>query len=161
MENSKPTQIAQDVVVYMAYQLSVDGKVEEDYDDQDPIIFIYGHENIIPGLEKELQGLKIGDSRQVTVIPSEGYGDLIDEAVIEIPRTQFPSEIPLTLGTILELKDDDGNPLTAYIVAVTDEMVTLDFNHPMAGKTLDFSIKIVALRQADPDEIKTGQVQLD
>jgi len=160
VENQKPTQVAQDIVVHMAYQLTVDEKIEEAYNEEEPIIFIFGHDNIIPGLENELAGMKIGDTKDVVVQPAEGYGEFMDEALIDVPRSQFPNDIPLSIGTLLELKDDEGQPLTASIAGVTDEDVQLDFNHPMAGKTLYFKIKIIDLRQADPDEIETGQVQL-
>jgi FKBP-type peptidyl-prolyl cis-trans isomerase SlyD len=160
VENQKPTQIAQDIVVHMAYQLTVDEKVEEAYNEEEPIIFIFGHDNIIPGLESELQGMKIGDTKDVTVQPVDAYGEFNEEALIDVPLSQFPSDIPLSIGTLLELKDDEGNPLTASIAGVTDEDVQLDFNHPMAGKILNFMVKIIDLRQADPDEIETGQVQL-
>ena len=152
--------MAQDIVVHMAYQLTVDEKIEEAYNEEEPIIFIFGHDNIIPGLEKELENLKIGDTKEVTVLATEGYGEFLEEALIDVPLSQFPSDIPLSLGTLLELKDNEGNPLTAQIVAVTDNEVKLDFNHPMAGKTLYFKIKIIDLRQADPEEIETGVVQL-
>jgi len=161
LNNQKPTQVAQDVVVHMAYQLTVDDKIEEAYDEEEPIIFIFGHDNIIPGLESEIQGLKIGDTRDVTVQPADGYGEIMQEALIDVPRAQFPDDIPLSIGTMLELKDDEGNPLTATIAAVNDSDIQLDFNHPMAGKTLHFMVKIMDLRPADPDEIETGQVQLN
>ena len=160
MENKKPNQVTQDIVVHMAYELMVDGEVEEAYNEEEPIIFLFGHDNIIPGLEKELEGMKIGDTKEVTVTPADGYGDLMDEALVDVPREQFPADIPLSIGTLLELKDNEGNPLTARIAAVTEDAIQLDFNHPMAGKTLDFKVKIINLRQADPDELETGQVQL-
>jgi FKBP-type peptidyl-prolyl cis-trans isomerase SlyD len=155
---NKPEQVTQNVVVSMAYELSVDGKIEEAYDDSKPIVFIYGHENIIPGLENELKDMKLGDSKTVTVAPAEAYGEVVEDAIIDVPRDQFPGDIPLQIGTILEVKDDQGNPLTAHITEVADTSVTLDFNHPMAGKTLNFRIKIIDLRLGSPQEISAGQV---
>ena len=158
MTDNKPEQVEKDVVVSMAYQLTVDGNVEEAYDDGNPIVFLYGHDNIISGLENAMQGMKVGDSKNVTVAPKDAYGEVVDEAIIDVPSEQFPDDIPLKIGTILEVKDENGNPLTAYITEVAEESVTLDFNHPMAGKTLDFMIKILDLRAGKAEEIKAGQV---
>lgn len=157
MDNIIPNQVTKDIVVSMAYELSVNGNIEEAYDDSNPIVFIYGHENIIPGLEKALTGMKIGDSKDVTVNPADAYGEIMAEAIIGVPRSQFPADIPLQVGTILEVKDNNGNPLTAHISEVKDDEVTLDFNHPMAGKTLNFMIKILDLRPGSPEEIESGQ----
>jgi FKBP-type peptidyl-prolyl cis-trans isomerase SlyD len=155
---TKPDLVTKDVVVSMAYELSVDGKIEEAYNDSDPIVFIYGHENIIPGLENQIRDMKIGDNKDITVPAADAYGEVVEEAIIDVPREQFPANIPLQIGTILEVKDEQGNPMTAHISAVTDELITLDFNHPMAGKTLNFKIKIIDLRAGKAEEIKAGQV---
>lgn len=158
MNKKQPTQIEQDVVVTMAYELSVNGEIEEAYDEENPIVFLFGHENIIPGLEDELEGMKIGESKKVVVDPDNGYGDVVEDAIIDVPRDQFPEDIPLTIGTILELKDPDGNPMTAFITRVEGDKVVLDFNHPMAGKTLTFNVTIKDLRHGTEEEIETSQV---
>jgi FKBP-type peptidyl-prolyl cis-trans isomerase SlyD len=155
---TKPDLVTQDVIVSMAYELNVDGKIEEAYDASNPIIFIYGHENIIPGLENQIRNMKIGDSKDITVPAEEAYGEVVEEAIIDVPREQFATNIPLQIGTILEVKDEQGNPMTAHISTVTDELITLDFNHPMAGKILSFKIKIIDLRAGSAEEIKAGQV---
>lgn len=156
--SAKPTQIADDVVVSLAYTLSVNGTVVDSSDESNPVVFLQGYGNIIPGLERELYGLHVGDEKHIVVQPRDGYGEIDPDAVMRIPKEEFPPQIPLVTGVELEVRDMEGNILHATIVEVDDEAVTLDFNHPLAGQELVFDVKVVDLRQATEEELRHGHV---
>lgn len=152
----KPKAVADDVVVSIDYTLTVDGEVVDSTEGDAPLNFLQGHQNIIPGLERELAGMKVGDSKKVTVTPAEAYGEVDPENIIDVPRDEFPSEIPLEPGTELEVKNADGEVLSATINEVNGDTVKLDFNHPLAGKSLSFDVTIVDLRTATEEELAHG-----
>jgi FKBP-type peptidyl-prolyl cis-trans isomerase SlyD len=147
-------------VVSMDYTLKVDDEVVDTSEGHEPIEFIQGTGNIIPGLERELYGMAIGEDKDVVVAASDGYGDMDSEAFMDVPRSQFPDTIPMEIGTVLELHDQSGRPMHARIDQVGDETVRLDFNHPLAGKELHFSIKIAKLRAATDEELEHGHVHM-
>jgi FKBP-type peptidyl-prolyl cis-trans isomerase SlyD len=147
-------------VVTLAYTLKVDGKVVDTSEgpDGEPIQFIQGSGQIIPGLEKALYGLSVGDHKEVEVPPEEGYGERDPEAHTEMDRSEFPKNVPLKPGVELQLTDEGGQVFEARIESVEGETVHLDFNHPLAGKTLNFAVQVVALRDASPSELEHGHV---
>lgn len=155
---SDPTVVAKDVVVSLAYKLTVDGEVLDEAGKDDAIQFLHGHRNIIPGLENELTGLKLGDSKKVSVKPEDGYGLTDSEEIEEISLEDFPEGIVPEIGMELEVKDEDGNDLYGRVLAITEDTVTMDFNHPLAGKTLDFEVTVVGLRAATGEELSHGHV---
>lgn len=157
-ETNDPKQIGDDTVVTLEYILSVNGEVVDTSEGGRPIQFIQGQQQIIKGLEDELYGMSVGESKDVVVEPEAGYGEIDPENFAEIPRDQFPTEIPLEPGVELELKDEDGEIIDARIIDVQDDIVRLDFNHPLAGERLHFHVKVVGLRRATPDEIDHGHV---
>jgi FKBP-type peptidyl-prolyl cis-trans isomerase SlyD len=152
----KPKAVADDVVVSIDYKLTVDGEVVDSTEGDAPLNFLQGHQNIIPGLERELAGMKIGDSKKVVVPPAEAYGEVDPDNIIDVPRSEFPSEIPMEAGTELEVKNADGEILSAVINDVSGDTVKLDFNHPLAGKQLSFDVTIVDLRAATDEELAHG-----
>ena len=145
-------------VIVMEYTLKVDGEVIDTSEGNGPIEFVQGAGNIIPGLERELYGMTIGESKDVVVSPEDGYGNVDNEAYMDVPREKFPANIPMEIGTQLELHDQAGNPMHARIDRVGGETVRLDFNHPLAGKELHFAVKIAGLRQATDEELDHGHV---
>lgn len=145
-------------VVLMNYTLKVDGEVLDTSVGHEPLEFLQGAGNIIPGLEQELYGLGIGESKQVIVQPEEGYGTIDPEAFVEVPKGDFPPTIPLEVGVELQVTNEDGQPLSARIESVDDETVKLDFNHPLAGKELHFEVTIVGMRDATDEENEHGHV---
>ena len=155
---SKDLKIEDGQVVSMDYTLHVDGEIVDTSDGREPLEFIQGTGNIIPGLERELYGMVIGDSKKVSIAPADAYGELDPEAYADVPRAEFPDNIPLEKGIEIQVRDESNHPMSARIDTVTDEIVKLDFNHPLAGKTLDFDVSIVALRGASPDELDHGHV---
>lgn len=158
---NKPGKVADDVVVSIDYTLTVDGQVVDSTEGDEPLQFLQGHQNIIPGLEHELTGMKVGDSKQVEVPPTEAYGEIDPDNVIEVPRNEFPEDIPLEPGTELEVKNADGEVLSATIASINDSTVKLDFNHPLAGKKLTFDVTVVDLRTATDEELAHGHVHYE
>lgn len=156
--NQERRVVADGQVVSLEYTLTVDGEVIDSSDAHGPIEFIQGMGNIIPGLEEELYGMGVGDSKSVVVAPEDGYGEIDPDAFQDFPREMFPSSIPLEPGVALRLQDESGNVHMAVIDAVTDDLVRLDFNHPLAGKELHFDVKVVGLRDATEEELLHGHV---
>ena len=155
---NKPSKVSDDVVVSIEYTLTVDGEVIDSTEGDEPLQFLQGHQNIIPGLERELNGMTIGQNKTVVVPPEEAYGVVDPDNVIDVPRSEFPEGIPLDLGTELEVKNSDGETLSATISDVSTDSVKLDFNHPLAGKNLTFDVTVVDLRSASEEELAHGHV---
>lgn len=142
----------------MDYSLTVDGEIVDSSEDSEPIEFIQGHGNIIPGLEKELYGMSIGAQKSVFVPAAEGYGIYEPEAVLTVERSEFPEEIPMEVGVEVSIQNEDGEVTVAVIQAFDDKTITLDGNHPLAGKDLNFEITVVGLREATTEELEHGHV---
>ena len=153
------TDLVQDgVVVSMEYSLHVDGELLDTSDGQGPLQFLVGYGNIISGLESEMMGMKVGDSKDVVVQPEDGYGEFDEEAFMDVPRGQFPNDMPIEVDTELTVRDDEGNARYARVESIEGETVRLDFNHPLAGAELHFSVKVVALREPTEEELEHGHV---
>ncbi len=157
-KEEKPTAVADDLVVTIDYVLTVDGEVIDSSEEEGPLDYLHGYDNIIPGLEQALKGMKVGDSKKVVVAPEDGYGEIDDEAFLEVSRDEFPEDVPLNVGIELEITDNDGDMLYATILEVGKETVKMDTNHPLAGKTLNFDVKVVDLRHATEEELDHGHV---
>jgi FKBP-type peptidyl-prolyl cis-trans isomerase SlyD len=153
--------VQDDTVVTLDYTLTVEGEIIEQSKSSGAIQFIQGRGEIVPGLENALYGMRIGDSKQVSVPPEEGYGEEDRDAYAEIPRREFPADFPLEVGVELQLRDEDGDVLEAYIQEVGDDFVLLNFNHHLAGKTLDFSISVADLRLATLEEMVHGHAHTE
>jgi FKBP-type peptidyl-prolyl cis-trans isomerase SlyD len=153
--------VADDLVVSLEYKLTVDDEVVDYSEEGEPLVFIQGHGEIIPGLENQLYGMAMGDSKQIDVKSDEAYGRLDSTAYMDVPRKEFPAEIPLDIGTVLQVKDTDGDVLNAQISQVTSESIQLNFNHPLAGKDLQFQVTVTNLRLATSEEIEHGHVHGD
>jgi FKBP-type peptidyl-prolyl cis-trans isomerase SlyD len=154
----KPTQAADDLVVTIEYTLTVDGEIVDSSEEGGPLDYLQGHANIIPGLEREIEGMKIGDNKKVVVAPEDGYGLVEPDAVLEVDRGEFPDDVPVEVGVELEITDDDGDMMFATIVEIGSDVVVLDTNHPLAGKELHFDVTIVDLREASDEELAHGHV---
>jgi FKBP-type peptidyl-prolyl cis-trans isomerase SlyD len=163
MENNlntpkKPAVVVDDVVVTLEYKLTVDGELVDSSEESGPVEFIQGHDNIVPGLERVLYNLKVGDQQKVTISAEEGYGPIDPEAFMMVPRSEIPEDIPMEKGVELEIQNDDGEFTVAVIEEVTRDSVKLNFNHPLAGKELHFDVNIVDIREATPEELEHGHV---
>lgn len=157
-DTAKPNTVADDVVVTLKYTLTVDGEIVDSANESDPIEFLQGAGEVISGLEAGIHGLKVGESRKITIKPADGYGEIDKEAYVTIPRDEFPSEIPLEIGIEIDVRDEDDEVMTATIAEVTNTTVTLDFNHPLAGKTLHFDVTVLELRTPTAEELEHGHV---
>lgn len=131
--------------VSLEYTLMIDGQEVETTKDAQPLVFEPGEQMLIPGLEKELLGMKVGEEKTVRVFPEEAYGERDDALQREFERSQFPAEIESMLGQVIDMQDEQGNAYPAVIARVSSEQVLLDFNHPLAGRTLNFDVKIVGI----------------
>lgn len=136
------------MTVELEYTLTVDGKVVDSSVGHEPLKYVQGKSQIIPGLERELAGLHVGDSKEVTVKPADGYGELDPAAFIEIPKAQLPKENTPQVGMVIGGTDPSGYPFRARVSEVKDQTVTLDLNHPLAGKILNFKVKILSINPA-------------
>ncbi len=149
------------LVVSMEYKLTAEGEVLDSSDEAGPLQFLAGYGNIIPGLESEMTGMKIGESKNVTVQPADGYGEFDEEAFTDVPRSEFPADLKLEEGMELHVTDEDGNHQAAYVAEFDDQTVKLDFNHPLAGAVLEFYVKVIALREPTDEELDHGHVHED
>lgn len=159
MTDTKLT-VADDLVVSLDYTLRLDdGEVIDTSDNQEPLDFLQGRGQIIPGLEKALNGMAVGDEKEVVLAPPDAYGDVDPDAFTVVARDAFPSDMSLTPGMGLTMRDrDTGEVLEAYVVEIHPDDVLLDFNHPLAGETLYFQVKIAGLRPATNEELSHGHV---
>lgn len=141
------------MVVKLDYTLIVEDEIMESTQEGEPIEFIQGIGQIIPGLEEALYGMKVGEKKTVEIQPEDAYG-VYDPDSLEVARKEeFSEEIPLDVGTFLDLRDDEGEVLSAQVIEADEDTVTLDFNHPLAGKVLTFEITIAAVRPASEEEL--------
>jgi FKBP-type peptidyl-prolyl cis-trans isomerase SlyD len=122
----------------------------------DPLSYLHGAGNIVPGLENALVGKNPGDKLDVTVAPGEGYGDRDERAVHKVSRDQFPPGAPLQAGMQFGAEGPDGQPVPVWITAVEGDTVTIDFNHPLAGVPLKFAVQLVDVRDATAEELQHG-----
>jgi FKBP-type peptidyl-prolyl cis-trans isomerase SlyD len=144
-------------VVSLAYTLRLaNGEVIDYSEPNDPLEYLHGAENIIPGLERELSGLQVGQSKEVEVPPEEGYGVYDPSDVEVIEREMLPKNMPLKLGMVLEITDDEGSLSEAIVREISPKSVTLDFNHPLAGQKLFFSVEVIGVREATEEELAHG-----
>jgi len=140
-----PASVQDNMTVEFEYTLTVDGAVVDSSKGQDPMRYVHGQGQIVPGLEKELTGLQVGDAKQVTVKPQDAYGQMDPEAFIEVPKSKLPKEPAPEVGMILSGQDPEGRPFQAKIAEVKADSVKLDMNHPLAGKTLNFEVKVTSI----------------
>ncbi len=140
--------ISKDKQVSIEYTLKLDDDSVVDTNvDAEPLTLVVGTEQIIPGLEKELEGMKVGDSKKVTVSPEEGYGESNPKALVEVAKDKIP-EGALKAGAMLQGQSADGASVYARVSEIRESTVVLDHNHPLAGKTLHFDVKILEI--SDP-----------
>ncbi len=151
-------QIAQNSVVAFHYTLTNDtGEVLDSSEGREPLTYLHGAGNIIPGLEKELEGRQAGDTLNAVVAPGEGYGEQQDQLVQEVPRDAFQGVEGIEPGMQFQAQTQ-GGPLMVTVTKVEGDTVTVDGNHPLAGQTLNFAVEIASVREASEEEIEHGHV---
>jgi len=125
---------------------------------KEPLAYLHGAGNIIPGLENALTGKAVGDSMTVAVSAAEGYGEVQQELIQDVPRTSFQGVEQIEVGMQFEAQTGQGGTVPVTVTAVTDETVTVDGNHPLSGKNLSFDVSIEAVRDATAEELEHGHV---
>lgn len=161
LDNIKETilmQITEGTVVSMEYALRNDeGAIIDQSQPDQPLTYLHGHRNIIPGLENELSGKSVGDQVEVRVSPEEGYGEKNPALEQVVPKERFQGIENIEVGMQFQASTDQG-PVSVRVVNVDDEEVTVDGNHPLAGEHLNFNVTIQEVRAATEEEIAHGHV---
>ena len=149
--------IADGAVALIHYTLTNDqGEVLDSSEGGDPLPYLHGARNIVPGLEKELVGMEVGESKNIDVNPEEGYG-VVNPAMIQtVARAQFPPEADVEPGVQFLMQGDNGESMPIWVTNVENGMVTIDANHPLAGQTLHFAVTIAGIREATSSETEAG-----
>jgi FKBP-type peptidyl-prolyl cis-trans isomerase SlyD len=153
--------ILKNKVVALEYTLKDDsGKLIDSSNEGEPLQYIHGTGDMLPGLEKALDGKNSGDNIRVTLPPADAYGQCDEDLILKVERSQFEHPDQLELGTRIHLLTPEGS-YDAAIEAIDGDEVTLDANHPLAGVTLEFDVKILDVRAATPVELESGRVAGD
>jgi FKBP-type peptidyl-prolyl cis-trans isomerase SlyD len=154
---STPTAVGDGTVVTIHYTLSNDaGQILDTSEGMEPMAYLHGADNIVTGLEKALDGKAVGDDLKVAVPPEEGYGLSSGADPFTVERGAFPDGVELESGMQFGAEDEQGNMRPVWIVHVDDEGVHLTLDHPLAGETLHFEVKVVELRAATAEEVAHG-----
>jgi len=155
-------KISTNKFVALSYDLNVGEGEERELMErataETPLEFIYGTNSMLEAFEKNLDGLAEGDSFNFVLTPEQAYGEYDDEAVVDLPRNIFEqdgvlNEEVIFEGNIVPMMDTNGNRLNGSVVEVKDDIIKMDFNHPLAGETLNFSGKVLSVRESTPEEI--------
>ena len=145
------------LVVSMHYTLTDnEGTTLDTSDGAEPLAYLHGAGNIIPGLEKALVGKVVGDSMKVTVEPAEGYGEIVPELMQTVPREMFQGVDDIDPGMSFEAEGEGGQVQRVVVKEVTETEVIVDANHPLAGMILNFDVNIVEIRDATEEEVAHG-----
>ncbi|GAL37762.1 peptidylprolyl isomerase [Vibrio variabilis] len=151
-------KIAKNAVVSLAYQVKTEDGVVVDQSTVDaPLDYLHGHNNLITGLEKELEGKEAGDKFTATVSPEDAYGEHNDALVQRVPANVFQGVDTIEVGMRF-LADTDQGPIPVEVTEVDGDEVVVDGNHMLAGQTLTFDVEVVALREATAEEIEHGHI---
>ena len=142
---AKAAKIEDGKKVQFDYTLKVDDEIIDTSEGRKPLEYVHGSGAIIPGLAAELKGMKVGEEKSITIAPEQAYGMMDPRALKEIPRTSFPEDFDLKIGMVLEAQSPEGQTIPGIVWALKDDSIVLNFNHPLAGKTLNFDVKIVAI----------------
>jgi FKBP-type peptidyl-prolyl cis-trans isomerase SlyD len=153
------SKIKGDQVVSIHYTLKdEDGAVLESSTGQDPLVYLHGHGNIIPGLENALEGQEVGYKGSVDVEPEDGYGEYDESLVFEVERALFKGSKDLKAGAVFQLQAEEGDTVIARVVKIGKTSVQVDGNHPMAGLKLHFDFEVMSVREATKEELEHGHV---
>ncbi len=153
--------VAEDKVVALAYELQAEGEIIETKDAANPLKFVFGSGQLLPEFEENIKGKANGEGFSFKLKPADAYGDTNPAAIVELPKSVFVvdgvlKDELLVIDNVIPMMDRNGHPLSGRVLSVGEETVKLDFNHPLAGKTLQFTGTITELREATQEEIETG-----
>ncbi len=151
-------QIANETAVWLQYTLRNDaGEVLDASENNEPLVYIHGQGDIVPGLEKALEGKGAGTKFSIIVSPEEGYGVRSDNKVQSVPRSAFEDDAEIEPGTQFQAEGPDGVSIVT-VMEVSGDEVKIDANHPLAGENLHFEIEVVKVRAATAEELEHGHV---
>ena len=151
-------KVSDNAVISIDYILKDDnGNIIDQSDKSDPLVYLHGASNIIPGLESALSGKAVGEAISVRVAPEEAYGVRDDAKKQAVPRNMFGDE-EIAVGAQYHAQGPDGQHLTVTVVSVSDEEIVVDGNHPLAGMHLNFDVTVVDIRDATKEELEHGHV---
>lgn len=151
-------QIAENTAVAFHYTLTNDaGEVLDSSNGREPLAYLHGSGSIVPGLENAMEGRAIGDKFEVKVAPAEGYGEHHEGMVQAVPRSAFQGVDQIEVGMQFQASGPQG-AMSVTVTAVSDDEVTVDGNHPLAGQTLNFAIEVVSVREASAEEMAHGHI---
>ena len=151
--------VKKDAVVEMHYTLKNDaGDVIDSSVGKQPMPFMHGRGHIISGLEKAVEGMKVGESCDVSLAPADAYGAYDEAAIQEIPMEALKGIDKLEVGMDLQSQDQQGSPVTVRVLKINKESITINANHPLAGETLHFNLSIESIREATEEELSHGHV---
>lgn len=122
-----------------------DGTVFDSSEGRDPLAFTVGAGQVVPGFDEAVSGMQVGDEKTVRIAPGDGYGERRDDLVLDVPNEQLPDGLVPEVGMELGLRGQDGQTMPVRVAAVGTDAITLDANHPLAGKTLTFDVTLVAI----------------
>jgi FKBP-type peptidyl-prolyl cis-trans isomerase SlyD len=158
------TTISANTFVTLEYTLrDDDGDLIDasDLEDAGPLEYVHGYGMLVPGLEAALAGMREGEKKDVVVSADEGYGEYDDELVLEIDRSEFPNPAKVERGDELVAELPDGDEVAMEVIEVKRDTVVVDANHPLAGKTLHYSVRVRSLRDATADEIEKAAAEME
>ena len=150
--------VAADTVVCIDYTLTDDTGEVIDSSDGEPLEYIQGHGQLVPGLEREMEGKKAGDAFKISIAAADGYGEHDPSRVVQVERAELPDDLEPEIGMELSTEGPDGESITLWITDISPSGITLDGNHPLAGQTLHFSIEVRKVRAATAEELSHGHV---
>lgn len=156
-------KITQNTVPSVAYSLFVEGNLVDQATEEQPLQYLAGVGGMILGFEKQMEGLQAGDEFAFTLSSEDAYGDPNPEYVVDLALDSFKIDGVInpeivSVGKVVQMQDENGYPLRGIVLAVDEEKVNMDFNHPLAGKELNFSGKVVEVRVAEKEELDHGHV---
>lgn len=145
--------ITQDKFVAIHYTVKLeDGTVLDSSEGKEPLGYVHGHNNLITGLEKELEGKAAGDKLSAVIQPGEAYGEYDDKLVMDVPKSQFETSMGIEVGMMFQAMSPQG-PILVRVVEINDDSVKIDGNHELAGKVLHFDVEVVEVRDATEEEL--------
>lgn len=151
------TAIANGKVVTLRYTVrSEEGELLDASEPGEPLVYLHGAGNLVPGLEKQLDGLAVGAKADATVPPEEAYGERIEAEPEVVPLDSFPDDVDVEPGLGFAVEDEEGNLIELFVTAVEGDQVTIDPNHPLAGQALQFAVEVLAIREANAEELEHG-----